>query len=198
MFWKWTSAEASDNPIGSPLNTRGSQIRYKVSLYSLSATIILKLISNNMHGAELLSCLRLMLLIWSKTLSKVFSEVLIHTNYQNESFNLSLNVRGSFPIYLQNPVDGFEGDKSTHCGCSLVCITYVLSGFHRMIIQANDYLLLCHCNKSFLWLTSHHLYVDIKIQVLGNNFNWSTRAAFQCEALRVPLCTVCYSDFLCC
>lgn len=97
MFWKWTSAEASDNPIGSPLNTRGSQIRYKVSLYSLSATIILKLISNNMHGSELLSRLGLMLLIWSKTLSKAFSELLIHTNYQNESFNLSLNVWGSFP-----------------------------------------------------------------------------------------------------
>lgn len=135
MFWKWTSAEASDNPIGSPLNTRGSQIRYKVSLYSLSATIILKLISNNMHGSELLSCLRLMLLIWSETLSKAFSELLIHTNYQNESFNLSLNVRGSFPVYLQNPVDGLEGDKSTHCGCSLMGIICVMSGFHRTMVH---------------------------------------------------------------
>lgn len=88
-----------------------------------------------MHGSELLSCLGLMLLIWSETLSKAFSELLIHTNYQNESFNLSLNVRGSFSIYLQNPVDGLEGDKSVHCGCSLTCIICVISGFHRMMVQ---------------------------------------------------------------
>lgn len=69
-------------------------------------------------------------LIWSKMLSKVFSEVLIHTDYQNESFN-------NFPVYLKNPVDGFEGDKSTHCGYSLVHIIYLMSGFHRVIEAAN-------------------------------------------------------------
>lgn len=41
-----------------------------------------------------------MRLIWSKTLSKVFSEVLIHADYLNESFNLSLNVTGTFHVYL--------------------------------------------------------------------------------------------------
>lgn len=106
---------------------------------------------------------------------------------------ISLSVRGSFPIHLQNPVDGFEGDKSTHCGYSLVCITYLISGFHRMIIPANVFhsvifyvLLYCkaatismmiiycvcakHHTKSFLWLTSHHLYVDIKIPAVGKWF----------------------------
>lgn len=41
-----------------------------------------------------------MRLIWSKTLSKVFLEVLIHADYLNESFNLSLNVTGTFHVYL--------------------------------------------------------------------------------------------------
>lgn len=50
---------------------------------------------------------------------------------------ISLSVGGGFPIYLQNPVDGFEGggDKSTpHCGFNIVCTTYLIAGFHRMII----------------------------------------------------------------
>lgn len=136
MFWKWTSAEASDNPICSPLNTRGSQIRYTVSLYSLLATIVLKLISNNMHGSELLSCLRLMLLIWSKTLSKVFSEVLIHTDHKNESFNHFTKCH-SFPIYLWKSSGwGVEGGA---WWVKLVCITYLISGFHWIIMPANEF-----------------------------------------------------------
>lgn len=53
--------------------------------------------------------------------------------------------------------------------------------------------------KSFLWLTSHHLYVDIKIPAAGeNHFKWGTWAAFQNEAPTRPQCTVCCSDVLCC
>ena len=53
--------------------------------------------------------------------------------------------------------------------------------------------------KSFLWLTSHHLCVDIKIPAAGkNHFKWGTWAAFQNEAATRPQCTVCCSEVLCC
>ncbi|MEQ2286162.1 hypothetical protein AMECASPLE_039369 [Ameca splendens] len=87
--------------MGSPLNTRGSQISYTVSLHSHSAAIILTLNSNNMHEAEVLSCLWLMLLIWSKTLSKIFSEVKFTLTPLMTALIISLNLIKVSLIYLQ-------------------------------------------------------------------------------------------------
>lgn len=172
MFCKWTSAEAGDNPIGSPLNTRGWQIRYKVSLYSLWASIILKLVWNITHGAVFLSCIKLMLLIWSETLSKVFSEVLIHTSYLNESFNLSFNVTGTFHVHpLKKNHRGIQRkQKCTSCRrCGHLVHIADLFGFRRMLMRTSDYHLLCQHYKSFLELTSHNLNVDRKV---GHDEKW--------------------------
>lgn len=171
MFCKWTSAEAGDNPIGSPLNTRGWQIRYKVSLYSLWAFIILKLVYNNTHGTVFLSCIKLMLLIWPETLSKVFLEVLIHTSYLNESFNLSFNVTGTFHIYRLKKHRWIQRkQKCTLCRrCGHLVYIADLCGFHRTLMRTSDYHLLCHHYKSFLELTSHHLNVDRKV---GHEQKW--------------------------
>lgn len=81
-----------------------------------------------------------MRLIGSKTLSKVFSEVLIHTNYLNESINLSLNVTGTFHVYLgkMNPqMDSAETNVGQQRGYS-ACITDLV-GFHAILMRTSDY-----------------------------------------------------------